>query len=40
MRLGYGIAMAVAQAASALIRPLAWELPYAVDMSLKNKLIN
>ena len=35
MRLGSG--MAVAVAAAALIRPLAWEPPYAVSAAVKKK---
>ena len=35
MRLGSHIAVAVA--ATALIRPLAWELPYAMGVGLKKK---
>ena len=38
-RLGSHVAVVVAQAAVALIRPLAWELPYAVDAALKSKYI-
>ena len=36
MRLGSGIAVAVASA-TALIRPLAWEPPYAAGVALKRK---
>ena len=38
MQLRSGVAVAVAwPAASALIRPLAWELPYAAGVALKKK---
>ena len=41
MQLRSGVAVAVAwPAASALIRPLAWELPYAAGVALKkNQLV-
>ena len=38
MQLGYNVAVAVGRpAAAALIRPLAWELPYAVGVALKRQ---
>ena len=37
IQLGSGIAVAVVQAATALIRPLAWEPPYTVGVALKKK---
>ena len=41
MRLGSRIAVALVwAAATAPIRPLAWELPYAVGATLKNKKTN
>ena len=41
MRLRSGIAEAVGStAAVALIQPLAWELPYAAGVALKNKQID
>ena len=37
MQLGPGMAVAIWPAGAALIRPLAWEIPYAAGVALKRK---